>query len=139
MVLVCSIGVAGGLVIFNAGNIQSDITISDTVAPTYNVQIDGTQCPCIITDTLTMEPDSTQQVQHNIKNNENFPVNVEITDVVTSLGLTINLYDGTMTTTTLITVPANDNKWLIVEYVTDGTVTDGDTLTSDIEIKVTPS
>ena len=76
---------------------------------------------------------------HIIKNNENFPITAEIELFSCSTGLTVELYDGTMTTTTSIDIPANSNKWLIVHYITDNTVSNGDSLTSVIDIDITPS
>lgn len=139
IILCCSLGFAGGLYVFNAGNIQGNVTIQDTPPVLYDVLIDGSNCPTTITDSVTMTADSTQEIQHNLKNNENFNVDFEITPQNIDAGLTLNIYDGTMTPSNLITVPANSNKWLILHYVTDNTVTNGDILTSDILIEVTQS
>ena len=139
ILLISSLAIAGGTVIFNAGTIQTTVTVQDNPAPTYDVLIDGVQCPTTISESLTMGVSDTLQVQYNIKNNEGFSVNALSTVTNSDTGLTVTLYDGTLTATDTITIPANSNKWLVVEYATDNTVSDGDTLTADIEIKIIPT
>jgi hypothetical protein len=137
--LISSLAVAGGLVVFHAGDINGTVTISDQPAQTYDVLLDGTQCPCNIDDTLTMTTLQTVQVQHNIVNNEPYAVDVDFSIIAVDSGLSLAIFDGTMSSTTTINIPSGQNKWVILEYTTDDTVSSGDTLTSTIKVDVTPS
>lgn len=139
IIFVSSLAIAGGTVIFYAGEINGEVTIVGSQPQTYNVLIDGEATPVIISDILSQMSDSTTEVQHNIKNNENFAITITFDLISVDSGLTVNMYDGTLTPTTEINVPANDNKWLILKYNTDSSVTIGDTLYSNIDVTVEPT
>lgn len=139
IIFMSSLALAGGTIIFYAGEINGEVSIVGSQPQTYDVNIDGTPTPCIITDVLSQMSDSTTEVQHNIKNNEAFAIDVTFDLNSCDTGLSIDMYDGTLTPTTVINVPANDNKWLILKYNTDSSVTIGDTLYSNIEVTVSPS
>lgn len=130
--------VLAGVILFHAGTINGSVTIGGSMPQTYDVEIDNTQCPCTITDTLTMTSNESVMVQHNIKNNENFPIDATISVTHNDTGLNVSILDGTLNPTTTITINGLDNKWFYCNYETDD-VSEGSILSSTIEIHVQPT
>lgn len=139
MVFISSLAIAGGTVVFYAGEIEGKVTIADNPTAVYNILIDGASCPTTITDSISMMTGDTYEIQHNIKNNEGFAVKVDLNINAIDTGLTINILDGTLNPTTSINIPANSNKWVILRYNTATGLTTGTILNSNIEVKIQPA
>lgn len=135
LLLFVSIATAGGI-LYNAVNFETTINVTDTPTATYDVTIDGTPTPLTITETLDLAPDSFVEIEYEIKNLETFPLECEFTYSSTS-GLDVTIYDGTHSETTILPLPANTMKHFTIRYTTDDTVSDGDTLTAEINCMVT--
>lgn len=139
IIFISSLALAGGTVIFYAGEINGTVTIADNPTAVYDVLIDGENCPTTINDVISMQSDSTYEIQHNIKNNENFAIDVSFEQTSVDTGLNIDMYDGTLNPTTSINIPSNSNKWLVLRYNTDTGLSSGTILNSEIQVKVQPS
>lgn len=134
-IFISSVAIASGI-IFNAGQINATVSITDTPPQYYDCTIEGQQCPCIITESVTMQPESSLMIEYNIANNEGFTLQFDITVISVDAGLTIDVLDGTLFPTTTIMVNGGDNKYFNLVFNTDDTVSTGDTLTAEVQVQV---
>ncbi len=135
LLFISSMAIAGGI-IFNAGLIQTQVSITDNPPQYYDVTIEGQPTPCTIVESLQMLPESTLTIEYNIKNNEAYPLQVNFDVLSIDAGLTVVILDGTLNPCTQLTLNAGENKYFNTKYTTDDTVSTGDTLNAEIQVQV---
>lgn len=134
-VFMCSIAIAGGI-IFNAGQINGTVSITDTAPTYYDCSIEGSTCPVIITETIEMLPDDEVIIEYNIANNEAFTLQADFEVKSIDSGLTVTFLDGTLSPMSSLSIAGGTNKYFNIKLNTDSSVTVGDTLTFEVLVKV---